>query len=208
MAKKSVAQIGTVLVLLLVASCSSIEREQYKNLKSTELLMMEIIPKLQDNSAMINDANGQRTAILIPGGLLLTASLEGDLNSQLLPVDFSHSPQLQGGIVGHNESMSVIRLLSNMTYTNAKGLSFSGTNELSGTGLFISFSDPNAPRPAIRLVRDLSNPLDAFQFDDLDNGGAFVNMKGELCGLYSHQTKKFIGPKDFRRMWLNVLKSN
>lgn len=198
----------SVVFLLVFSSCSSTERDYYKRLKTLESTILDLVPKLQDNTATINDSKVQRTGVLIPGGLLLTASLETDSNSQLLPIDFSHSPQLQGAVVGHNDHLSVVRLISNMTYVNAKGVSFSATNELSGTGLFISFSDPNAPRPAIRLVRDLSKPLEAFNFDDLDDGGAFVNMEGELCGIYSHQMKKFIGPKDFRRMWLNILKSN
>ncbi|EDM29711.1 hypothetical protein LNTAR_18213 [Lentisphaera araneosa HTCC2155] len=206
MVKESVIRV--FLIVLLFCSCQSTDKDQYKRLQSIEKLVLQVIPKLQDNAATIHDVNGRRTGVLIPGGLILTSSLRSDKSGTLLPIDFSHSPQLQGALIGNNEYMSAVRLVSNMTYDNAKGLAFADTDEFEGMGLFISFSDPNAPRPAIRLVRDLSKPLEAFEYDQLDDGGAYVNVDGELCGLYSHSQKKVIGPKDFRRMWNSFWHSN
>ncbi|WDE96990.1 hypothetical protein PQO03_03320 [Lentisphaera profundi] len=209
MVKKSVMKnIFSLLIITFFVSCASEDRSHYKRLQTLENDIVNIVPILQDNSAILTDAKGQRTAILIPGGLLLTSSLNSDKSGELMSLDFPHSSQLQVVIVGLNKHLMVVRLVSNLNHPNSKGIGFSTTEELSGTGLFISFSDTNAPYPAIRLVRDLSDPLNSFTFDELDDGGAFVNMKGELCGIYSHSDKTFIGPKDFRRMWLSILESN
>ena len=203
MVKKSVISILVLLSVFSFVSCESQKRESTRNLKQIEKTFLDMIPKLQDHAVLISDLNGSRTGMYLAGGLVITSSRDSDHKGNLISLDFTQSQQVQGAVIGKNDQITLIRVVSNLT--GLEGVDFSPLIESDGLGLFIAFSDPHAPRPSIRLIRDIKNSDEAFSYDELDDGGAVINMNGDLCAVYSHTQKETIYARQFRSEWNKIL---
>ena len=202
MVEKSIKYVLTLYCLLVFCSCESRKSELSRQLLDIEKRFLSLIPTLQDNSVIITNSQGSRTGMCLAGGLVITASRDQDVKGDLISLDFTHAQQVQGAIVGKSDQVTIIRLVSNVP--GLKGIDFSSLDEAKGLGLFVAFSDPNAPRPSVRVLRNLEKSSGAFEFDELDDGGALINLDGELCGVYKHTKMNTVYVRQFRRDWNSI----
>ena len=202
MVKKSVKTIWLLVVVTFLSSCESRNSEISRQLVGIEKQFLSLVPTLQDHSVLISDSQGSRTGMFLAGGLVITSSKDHDVKGGLISIDFTHAQQVQGAVVGKSEKISLIRLVSDVK--GLPGIDFSPIIDSQGLGLFVAFSDPNAPRPSVRIIRDIKKSADEFNYDELDDGGAIINMDGELCGVYNHSKKQTVYARQFRRDWNRI----